>query len=410
MDEMIARRQGTGGSHANHRVLIVDDDRDFADALGASLEMHGYGVAIAGDADEAIEVAGRYGPEASLLDLRLGPSCGLDLVPVLRQRFPEMMCLILTGYGDLDSAIGAIRHQADDYLRKPMPPEEIARVLDRCFEKRERERVEQTPGTVGGAADDRSAATAEKLAKFVTFLRLQAERKGGKLTSGDLEALGRQFHGKVKAPAREPAPAPAESVQPAQAKKEPTSEHPREDLFGRLMVERFAEMFDGKGKHAAKGSRVSRHILPGFFVALSMMLGSEKLEEYQKRCRRIVDRLQEAHPDGMEWEVFYADDEAKVLALDAEIAMVLHFGDLERRIAWFIDVVNGHAEPAPAGSAGHRLSKVACQHLLGALFSDVTEALSRQEGRTAITEHYGVEKCVVLAEIAAQIMRTVGRG
>jgi len=66
-------------------------------------------------------------------------------------------------------------------------------------------------------------------------------------------------------------------------------------------------------------------------------------------------------------------------------------------------VVNRELGPAAAGRAGHQFSSVACRHLLSALFSDVTEALSRRGGREAIIERYDAEKCVLLAEVDAQI-------
>jgi len=332
MTEGLARQHGAGGVPVNHRVLIVDDDRDFADALGASLEMHGYGIAIAGNADEALEVANKYRPEASLLDLRLGQSNGLDLLPVLRQRFPDMMCLVLTAYADLETAIGAVHYRADDYLRKPVPPEEIARVLDRCFARRQRMRENQTLGSDGGGADDQVDATTKRLARFLAFLEHQATLKGGKLTSGDLESFGRQFHAKLTDSGRGPEAAGAGLDQPVEIEKESAVEHVRENVFGRLMVERFAHLFDGKDKQSANGSWVSRHSLPGIFIAVSMMLGSERLEEYQDRCWRIVDRIRETSQDDKWWDDFYADDETKDLALDAEIGMALYFGDLERRI------------------------------------------------------------------------------
>ncbi len=409
MTEELARQHGAGGVQVNHRVLIVDDDRDFADALGASLEMQGYGIAIAGNADEALELASSYRPEVSLLDLRLGQSNGLDLLPVLRQRIPDMMCLVLTAYADLETAIGAVHHRADDYLRKPMPPEEIARVLDRCFARRQRVRARQALGSTGGGAGDQVDATEERLANFLTFLRLQAGHKGGKLTSGDLEALGRQFHTKVTDPdgGREAAWEGVDQL--LELEKELATEHVRENVFGRLMVERFAHLLGEEGGRSVNESGVSRRILPGFFVAISMMLGSERLENYQERCRRIVSRIKETRQDGIWWDDFYADDETKDLALDAEIGMALYFSNLDRRIDWFVDVINRDLGPASAGSGTCHLSTVTGRRLLGALFSDIGDALSRRSSRAAITDRYDAEKCVLLAEIAAQLSRTANK-
>ena len=353
--EKSVNRQGAGGAQANHRVLIVDDDLDFADALGTSLEMHGYEIAVAGDADEALEVADRYEPQVSLLDLKLSQSDGLELLPALHERFPDMMCLILTAYADLESAIGAVRYRADDYLRKPLPPEEVAAALDRCFERRELAQTQQSQTEMPDP--DQSGEAAE--------------------------------------PGFERPP-----------RKGPLIE--RENVFGRLMVKRFAHLFVKKGGRSLIGGDISRRILPGFFVALSMMLGAERLEEYQNRCRRIVSRLLETHPDGMLWDAFFTDEEVETLALDAEVGMALHFVDPERRIVWFVNLVNRELDSGSAGAAGIRFSQENCRLLLRALFSDVTDALSREDGRQAIAERYGAEKCDLIAKISLQIERAAG--
>ena len=126
---------GARDADALRRVLVVDDDVDFADSLGEVLESRGYAVATANDSRQAIQATTTFNPEVALLDLRLGASCGLDTVRALKECRPGLICVMLTGNADMDSAIRALRSGLYDYLQKPVCPDALFAVLDRCFEK-----------------------------------------------------------------------------------------------------------------------------------------------------------------------------------------------------------------------------------------------------------------------------------
>ena len=114
------------------RILIVDDDSDFADSLEELLRLNKYDTALASDYQQAIEIAGSYQPHVALLDIRLGLINGVDLIEDLNKATPHTQCIMLTGYASLDSAISALRLGAYDYLTKPPHPEELLLTIERC--------------------------------------------------------------------------------------------------------------------------------------------------------------------------------------------------------------------------------------------------------------------------------------
>ncbi len=119
---------------SSRRVLVVDDDSDFAEGLGAVLELHGYTVAHAHDSKSAMAAAAEFHPDMAILDIRLGAESGLDLLDMLRKGFPELVCIMATAFAETDTAIQAVKSGAYDYLRKPLFAEEVLAVLKRCDE------------------------------------------------------------------------------------------------------------------------------------------------------------------------------------------------------------------------------------------------------------------------------------
>ncbi|MBN1440936.1 MAG: response regulator [Anaerolineales bacterium] len=123
------------------RVLIVDDDVDFADSLNDMLAAEEYTVAVAHAADEALAAVETFDPQVALLDLRLpaGEGDGLDLLAALKQKKPGLLGIVVTAYADTDTVIKALHGDAYDYLRKPLYFQELATTLRRCYERLELE-------------------------------------------------------------------------------------------------------------------------------------------------------------------------------------------------------------------------------------------------------------------------------
>ena len=106
--------------HWGRRVLIVDDEEDLVFILADTLESRGYQVESAYSTRGAMEKIEGYDAQVALLDIRLGYDSGIDLLAKLKQVHPEILCVMMTAYATMDSAVEAIHRGAYDYLQKPL--------------------------------------------------------------------------------------------------------------------------------------------------------------------------------------------------------------------------------------------------------------------------------------------------
>ncbi len=175
----------------------------------------------------------------------------------------------------------------------------------------------------------------------------------------------------------------------------------RQFPFDRIIVKKFAHLFADFELAPDKSEAVSRRVLPGFFIAMNMMLGPEMLDDLQQRCREIVERVRDQYMDDFDWSHVYDMPEVKMLLLNALGKMALYFRDVERRTVWFIDLVNANLPPAnnDAPDKGWLLTEAGMRRLFAALFLDLKRALDDEMGRLRITRFHGAEACVDLVEI-----------
>jgi len=105
-------------------ILLIDDDPEILEALQAmlTLESPDYHVVTANSLNSAHLAIENYKPDLTVIDITLGSQNGLDLLPFIRNRFQDMVCIILTAHRDVDFATKAIRSGANDYLYKPLDP------------------------------------------------------------------------------------------------------------------------------------------------------------------------------------------------------------------------------------------------------------------------------------------------
>ena len=120
---------------ARHRLLLVDDDRDFAESLEEVLLARGYRLLSASSATNALKTLETFPADVALIDLRLGRSSGLDLIPELKRHHPDIICIVMTAYVTTGSAIQALQEGAYDYIAKPFSVEALIAVLGRGFEQ-----------------------------------------------------------------------------------------------------------------------------------------------------------------------------------------------------------------------------------------------------------------------------------
>lgn len=114
---------------ADKKLLIVDDDRPFRERLAKAMERRGFLVTAVESVAEGMAVAKLETPDYAVLDLRLEDGSGLDIVPIIREAVPESRIVILTGYGNIATAVAAVKAGAVDYLAKPADADQVAAAL-----------------------------------------------------------------------------------------------------------------------------------------------------------------------------------------------------------------------------------------------------------------------------------------
>ena len=118
------------------RILIVDDDRDLCDTLEQTLAQEDFQSASRTSAEEALQVLGVEDFDAVLTDLRMGGTSGLELCQRVAANRPDLPVVVITGFGSLETAVGAIRAGAYDFVTKPFRMEDITLTLERAVRHR----------------------------------------------------------------------------------------------------------------------------------------------------------------------------------------------------------------------------------------------------------------------------------
>jgi len=110
-------------------LLIVDDDKPFLTRLARAMEGRGFVVDTADSVEEAVAKAKSRPPAFAVVDMRLGDGNGLDVVAAIREKRADSRTVILTGYGNIATAVTAVKLGAVDYLAKPADADEVFAAL-----------------------------------------------------------------------------------------------------------------------------------------------------------------------------------------------------------------------------------------------------------------------------------------
>ena len=111
-------------------LLLVDDDPVFGQVLATALGRRGFQVTLAASVAQARDLLPQLRASHAVLDLRLPDGSGLELVPLLRQRLPQVRIVVLSGYASIPTAIDAIKLGATYYLAKPVDADAVVRAFD----------------------------------------------------------------------------------------------------------------------------------------------------------------------------------------------------------------------------------------------------------------------------------------
>tara|TARA_Y100000590_G_scaffold418601_1_gene519544 strand:- start:1275 stop:1805 length:531 start_codon:yes stop_codon:yes gene_type:complete len=113
----------------NKELAIIDDDLPFRSRLSRSMEKKGFNVESFAEADQMIKRIKEKKFDYAIIDMRLEDSSGLELIKIISSQSPDTKSLLLTGYGNIATAVAAIKSGAIDYLPKPAEIDQIYEAL-----------------------------------------------------------------------------------------------------------------------------------------------------------------------------------------------------------------------------------------------------------------------------------------
>src|SRR5208282_2319331 len=134
MEQVMGTLATSQSDSADNSLLIVDDDKPFLTRLAKAMEARGYWVRTADSLQAGKDAIRESAPAFAVVDMRLEDGNGLEVIRMLRELRPDCRALVLTGYGNIATAVTAVKLGAIDYLSKPADAEDILAALTASFE------------------------------------------------------------------------------------------------------------------------------------------------------------------------------------------------------------------------------------------------------------------------------------
>ncbi len=181
-------------------VLLVDDDQNSVRVLSALLGEFRYGIASAGDVDQALRILKNADPDAIITDIMLPGRDGLYLLEYCREHYPEIPVILLTAYGSVEAAVSALRNGAFYYFMKPPDYNQLRNILALAVEQRrlkreiERLRNDKAAGR-SGVRINHSSPSMQKICETINAIK---DSQSSALVSGETgsgkELIARALH------------------------------------------------------------------------------------------------------------------------------------------------------------------------------------------------------------------------
>ncbi len=168
-------------------ILIIDDEKNIREGLGAALEMDGYNIFLADAGKERLEYAGRGDVDLVITDLRMPGISGEEVLSRVVSESPGLPVIVLTGHGSIDSAVNAMRDGAYDFLTKPVNLDRLSLIVKRALESRElvlqHRRLEEELN--GKKSFESIIGKSSEMQKIFEMVRRVADSKASVLITGE---------------------------------------------------------------------------------------------------------------------------------------------------------------------------------------------------------------------------------
>ena len=257
--------------------------------------------------------------------------------------------------------------------------------------------------TASQAAQDKADDLGDLLhTKFMQLLNDKVRDTDGHLTPADITEMGNDFRDSLDGIKT----AFLEAVESyTLAREKNRIDQTRGNLFQRLMVKKFESQFIDEKALQDRPEFLSRRMLPGFFIMVTMMFGEPKLADFERRTNKMIDQLRIAQGGQLEWDDVYKSSEARKITLLAEVEIAQHFREYEKRLEWMVAMVNSNLislDESPY-STPWVFNQRAAINLLTELFRDLSTALDSPNTRKTFIDRLGNETVGILDTVILRI-------
>lgn len=128
------------------RILVVDDQAEILESLGAVLMDEGHEVLLARDGQEALHIVQSDAPHIVFLDIWIPGIDGMQTLKAIKRIDPKCFVIMMSGHGTIETAVKAIKLGAEDYLEKPLNLEDVLHLVDKAISNREKEAQDRETG------------------------------------------------------------------------------------------------------------------------------------------------------------------------------------------------------------------------------------------------------------------------
>ena len=179
-------------------VLIIDDEESMREGCRQVLEDQGHRALVAKNGMQGLHLVEEFGPNLVLVDLKMPGMSGLEVIDEIRKIDPDTIVVVITGYGSIESAVGATKRGAFDYLTKPFGPHMLLNVVARGIERYGRQvRAHKLEQEKEAAMHNFAAFVSHQLkspaADVAQYIEVVTRELAGSMTDGQRLALTRAY-------------------------------------------------------------------------------------------------------------------------------------------------------------------------------------------------------------------------
>jgi FixJ family two-component response regulator/predicted regulator of Ras-like GTPase activity (Roadblock/LC7/MglB family) len=168
-------------------ILVVDDSEAICKALRDVLTLSGYAVRTAPSGERALQILETAQMDLVISDLKMSGISGLQLLKKIKEKSPSLPVVILTGFGDMESVIEAMRSGVADYLKKPFSVSEVLQVTER--ELKRSKQIQAAAAAAAAVTSTSPGAVAERPSRIFIFSATDVEQIDGVLSALRAETM-----------------------------------------------------------------------------------------------------------------------------------------------------------------------------------------------------------------------------